>query len=386
MPAAGQPLPTADQTPLQIASTVHPVALQSASPQGVVTAPSSNGEDAQKKMNKKKDPSQSSDTLNDNSADPSPTPTPVNGLPVNQYMPHLQTNGHHSPSPLSQQPNISGQQYLQPAPTSSQPQRPPQNSLNASSLPNFQAAVPTQLFNSVAPQRNVQPKPNIPTSQGTPQQAAAQHASSQNQMHPVYPHMQMPQAATGQRLAATQNQNGRATPQGQPARTPMNPNAANAQRGSPLVTNQTLNSRSPMPNSQPGPQMTHPTNQHPNFSAMAQNQYNMAHLRAIQNGQHLQPHMMNGGPSQGQQMQPSQDQQGHTMMPQYPHMYSYAQMGMNYGIQSGRLPPAYTWPVGMGRGMPINGQHQMPGMASNAAHPQQMLNVGKVVPGGMQGR
>jgi hypothetical protein len=141
-----------------------------------------------------------------------------------------------------------------------------------------------------------------------------------------------------------------------------------------------------MPNSQSVPQLAHP-NQHPNpnFSTMS-NQYSLAHLRAMQNGQHLQPHMVNGGPqaggplpiTQGQQMQPS-DHQGHNpLMAQYPHMY-YAQMGMNYS----RLPPGYAWSTG--RGMPVNGQHQMPGMA-NAAHPQQMLNVGKVAPGGMQGR
>jgi membrane-bound lytic murein transglycosylase B len=82
-------------------------------------------------------------------------------------------------------------------------------------------------------------------------------------------------------------------------------------------------------------------------------------------------------------MQASQDQQGHAhpMMQQYAPMYPYAQM--NYGVQPGRL-PSY-WGMGMGRGMPV-GQHQMPGMAPNAAHSQQMLNVGKAVSGGMQGR
>jgi hypothetical protein len=128
---------------------------------------------------------------------------------------------------------------------------------------------------------------------------------------------------------------------------------------------------------------------------MTQSQYSLTHLRSLQNGQHLQQHIVNGGPQaggpspipQGQQMQPSPDQQGHNaqMMAQYP-LYGYAQMGMNYGIPPARLPQSYAWPMGLGRGMPINGQHQIPGMASNAGHPQQMLNVGKAVPGGMQGR
>jgi hypothetical protein len=108
------------------------------------------------------------------------------------------------------------------------------------------------------------------------------------------------------------------------------------------------------------------------------------------NNQHLSSHMVNGAPqaggpspmSQGQQMQPTQDQQAHAaqMMPQYQAMYNYAQ---NYGMQSGRLPPGYGW--SMGRGGPANNQHQMPGIAPNG-HPQQMLNVGKAVQGGMQGR
>jgi hypothetical protein len=203
-------------------------------------------------------------------------------------------------------------------------------------------------------------------------------------MQPMY--MQMQQAATPQRLAAAQNQNGRVTPQGQPSRSPINPNAATAQRGSPIVTNQGLSARSPMPNSQP---MTH-TNQHPNFPTMAQSPYNHPQLRPIPNGQRLQQHMANGGPPaggpspilQGQQVQPSQDQQGHNtpMMPQY---YSYP---MNYGGVPHRFTPGYPWPMGIGRGVPTNGPLQMPGMLPNAAHSQQMLNVGKAVPGGMQGR
>ena len=174
----------------------------------------------------------------------------------------------------------------------------------------------------------------------------------------------------------------------------MNPNAAAVQRGSPLVTNQALNSRSPMPNPPSLPQMNHP-NQHPNFS-IAQNQYSLAHLRAMPNGQQLPLQMVNGGPHpggpspnpQGQQMQPSPDQQVHTtpIISPYTHMYSYPQVSLGYGMQPGRLPPGYPWQMGMGRGIPVNGQHQMSGMAANAAHPQQILNVGKAVSGGMQGR
>lgn len=397
MVTEGQPSSTGPQPPLQIASTVHPFALQNVQPQSATTLSSSDGVDStQKKAIKKKktDSSQSSHTTTEDGANPSPTPTPVNGLPINQYNPHLQTNGHHSPPPASQppiQPNPPGQQYPQPTQASSQPnqpQRPPQPSQNASPLSNFQAAVPPTQFVNSAPPRNGQPKSNVPTLQATSQQGNPQLAPA----HSMYSHIQMQQAATAQRLAAAQNQNGRATPQGQPSRSPMNPNATTTvQRGSPLVTNQPANSRSPMPNSQPVPQLTHP-NQHANFSAMAQNHYSLAHLRAIPNGQHLQPHMVNGvpqpgGPSpitQGQQMQSSQDHQGHPqLMAQYQPVYHYAQM--NYGIPPNRIPPGYAWPVGMGRGVPVSGQHQMPGMA-NAAHPQQMLNVGKAVPGGMQGR
>jgi len=129
-----------------------------------------------------------------------------------------------------------------------------------------------------------------------------------------------------------------------------------------------------MPNAQLHSQMTHPA-QHSGFP-ITQNQY---HMRPIQN---VPPHIMNGGPQPGgpssipQQLQPTQDQQGH--MSQY---YSYAQMGMSYGMH-GRLAPAYAWQMGMGRGVPGNGQH----MAPNAVHTQKMLNVGKGVPGGMQGR
>jgi hypothetical protein len=400
MAVAGQPSSAGPHPPVQIASTVHPSALQNAPPQSTVIAPATNEADlAQKKLAKKKkpDPPQPLFPTNDNGTNPSSTPTPVNGQPINQYMANLQPNGHHSPSPVSQPPtqsNVPGQQYPQSTQAPSQPNQPPRPPQGAPPVSNFQAAVPpNHFFNQTTPQRNVQPKPNIPTTQGTSQQANTQHVSPPNQIH-MYPHIQMQQAATNQRIAATQTQNGRATPQGQPSRGPVSSNVATAQRGSPLVANPGLNSRSPMANSQPVSQMTHPS-QHPNFSPMTQSQYSLTHLRSIQNGQHLQQHIVNGGPQaggpspipQGQQMQPSPDQQGHNaqMMAQYP-LYGYAQMGMNYGMPPARLPQSYAWPMGLGRGMPINGQHQIPGMASNAGHPQQMLNVGKAVPGGMQGR
>jgi hypothetical protein len=125
-------------------------------------------------------------------------------------------------------------------------------------------------------------------------------------------------------------------------------------------------------------QMTHSSQHYPGVA-----QYN-AHIRAIQ---HHPPHLVNGGSQTGgpsptpqgqQQMQPSQDPQ---MMSQY-QMYGYAQMSLpNYGMVPGR---PYVWPAG--RGMSVNGQHQIPGVPPNGGHPQHMLNVGKAVPGGMQGR
>jgi len=142
-----------------------------------------------------------------------------------------------------------------------------------------------------------------------------------------------------------------------------------------------------MPNATAAPQIPH-SGQHLNYNPMAQNQYNLAQPRAMPNNQHIPSHMVNGGAQaggmpQGHQLQPSQDQPGHAtqMMSQYPPVFGYAQMGIhNYA----RLPPGYGWP--MGRGASVNGQHQMPGIPPNGGHPQQMLNVGKAVPGGMQGR
>lgn len=101
------------------------------------------------------------------------------------------------------------------------------------------------------------------------------------------------------------------------------------------------------------------------------------------NGQPISAHMANSGAqagpspmSQGQQMQPLQDQQAHAahMMQA---MYNYPQMS-NYSMG---LPPNFVW--SMDRVVPANTQYQMPGIAPNSGHPQQMLNVGK---GGMQGR
>src|SRR5882724_372894 len=98
MVAGGPPPSAAPPTPFQIASTVHPSALQNAQPQSAAAmSPPDSADSAQKVMKKKKtDSPQSSYTTNDNGAKPSPTPTPVNGLPINQYNPHIQTNGHHS--------------------------------------------------------------------------------------------------------------------------------------------------------------------------------------------------------------------------------------------------------------------------------------------------
>ena len=348
--AVGHPPFTGPQPPVQIASTVHPSALQNAPPQNAVASSSNEAEPSQKKTNKKKktDTSQPSHTENENGANPSPTPTPVNGL-SNQHMVHLQPNGHHSPSPVSQPPlqaNAAGQQPPQPPQGAPHPSKPLRQPSQHPPLQNFQTP-PPHFFSRGPPQRNVQPKPNVPTTPGMPQQANGQHVPPQNQMH-VYPHRQMQQVAPAQRPVAAQNQNGRATPLGQPSGSAMNPSAATTQRGGSLVTNQGSNSRSPMPNAP----------HHPNFS-MTQNQYGVLH--PIPNGPPVP-----GGPSPIPQS--TQDQQGHNpTILQYP-IYGY---GMNYSRP-------YAWAM---RG-PVNGQH-MASMAPNAGHPQPM---GKAVPGGMQGR
>ena len=313
------------------------------------------------------------------------TPTPVNGGPtINQYMPHLQPNAHHSPSPVNQPPNQSNapaqgqQQYGQPLQQVSaqmpQPLRPVQPTQAMLNYPQQ-----TQLF---SPQRNVQPKIGSaavpPAAQGTSQQVNT--ASVQNGQHlqmTMYPpHVQVQmQAAAQQRLSAGQNQNGRVTP----SRSPMNPNPTAAQRNGSGNNPPPPNSHSPMPpNAQSIPQMIHPS-QHPNF-AMTQSQINMA-AQAQMRAQF--PTMANGGssnmPPQGQT--PEQQHVAAAMMQQYP-MYSYPGVPPNFRIQPGQIPPGSypSW-----RGMPVNGQ--IPGMVPNGvgAHPQQM-HVGKAVPGGMPGR
>lgn len=139
------------------------------------------------------------------------------------------------------------------------------------------------------------------------------------------------------------------------------------------------------PNAQAIPQMTHPS-QHPNF-AMTQSQFNMAAQAQIRAQFPNAAHMANGGSSNMPQGQTPEQQHAAAaaMMQQYP-MYTYPGVPPNYQMRPGQMPPGSyaSWP--MSRGMPVNGQ--MPGMAPNGvgAHPQQMLNVGKAVPGGMPGR
>lgn len=268
-------------------------------------------------------------------------------------------------------------------------------------MPAFQPPIPpTHFGNATAASRANQAK--APNGSGPAAQQQQPPQVNPSQMQQIYAqHMQSqqqprPGSAQQQRLSQGgaqngNNNNGRSTPQQHP---PIHPSVTR----SPMAANQAAATRSPMvQNAQSIPQqMTHPP-QHITF----QNQYNPSHLRPVahtnsgsSHPQTLPSHLVNGSvqaaPSQigpqGQQVS-SQDQVNHPqpMMPQYQHMYSYPQMGMNYPMQAGRIPPGYPWPMGLGRGIPGvgNGQH-IPGMPPGG-HPQQMpLGVGKAVPGNLQ--
>ncbi|KII87461.1 hypothetical protein PLICRDRAFT_142760 [Plicaturopsis crispa FD-325 SS-3] len=388
--ANGQPVPPPFTQPAQQAPQPQAVPMQSA----LSSSSTNNNDEPSKKKAKltKKKP--------DMLQPPDNRPNTGAQQPINAFHQNIVNQQRSSPIPASQSP-VPPQAQLQPPKPHTTPQQHANPQSQASPIQSFQPPVPSAHFLNQPPTgaRNAQPKasgsniPNTMPHPGNPvttaqMQAQLFYLQAQQRLHPA---------------TQNQNQNGRSTPSGPPlSRSPLNPNANQgpAQRNSPMPANRQVASRSPMPpNPQAMTQMpSHPVQQHMTFP---QGQFNPAHLRAMSQGngsphpQTLPAHLVNGGaqpsppPSQDQQQQQPQPQQHHPaqqMMAQFPQMYGYQ---MNFGIPHNRLPPGYSWQVGMGRGIPgvVNGQHMVPGMVPNGTHPQQMpMGVGKAVPGQLQGR
>jgi hypothetical protein len=261
-----------------------------------------------------------------------------------------------------------------PAAPTPQHQQPPQ-----ASLPAFQAKPsPAHYPTPLPPSRDNPARPQTVTPQQPLQLATAAAAAVQSnphaglQMH-YYPHLM--QQAQPQQVTATQS-TGRSTPQA-PAHarnSPINVNQVPPQprRGSPMVANLTVASRSPMSvAAQPAPpQPSHP-GQPLNYSPAA-NQYSnlrMMHTMPPSNAPTSNPQ----GALSAVQQPPNQDQ-SHIQQSSFAHMYRYP---LNYAIPGSM--PAY-WPMGLGRGMvsgAVANQH-IPGVTPNGAQPNQTpLGLGK---------
>jgi hypothetical protein len=187
----------------------------------------------------------------------------------------------------------------------------------------------------------------------------------------------------------------------------------NPSRPSPLVANQPQPTRSPMPSGNPQgtPQSIHSQQQQTvqqqhahalNLAIHQGNQYNYARAQAISAGQppppvppllaaHLAQAQAQANNSLGQPIpttgQPSQEQtqQHHVQM-----MAGYPMFNMNYAqmqLQPGRVPPGYPWPAAaMSYRRATNGQPQPVAVATNGNGHAPQMAVGRVMPGGVQGR
>ncbi|KIM60570.1 hypothetical protein SCLCIDRAFT_1216637 [Scleroderma citrinum Foug A] len=231
-----------------------------------------------------------------------------------------------------------------------------------------------------------------PTPSQTQPQPQATHPTMQTNMPAMYAHMQrlnqtqVPQVQVQPQVRA---QNGRATPQSVAlARSPMISAAAAAARNSPVVQNQPLAARSPMPNTTSLPQqmaqpvMTQPTMaqpaQHPAMATVPV--YNHMHFRPIAHAataQHPQVHMQQGPQPNIAVPQLSDAQQAVVM--QYP-VYPYYQMTPH----GRRMQSPYAWP-GMGRGMPNQVNGQTPGIQPGLSQQMQVAQ-GKTTQAGVPGR
>ena len=273
-----------------------------------------------------------------------------------------------------------GMHFIQVAPGASQ-SKPATPQVGYTSLP---TPSPQQ---AVVQQATQIPQPPQPQPQATHPTVQANMAAMYMQRH------NQGQGPQAQVQAQVRAQNGRATPQSAAlARSPMISAPTTAARNSPVVQNQPLAARSPMPNTTSLPQqmtqpaMTQPTMAQPamaqpaQHSAMAPAYYAqfrpIPHAATAQHPQ-LQVHMQQGPQPNITAPQVSDPQQA--MMVQYPQMYSY------YPVAHGRrIPPAYAWP-GMGRGMPNQVNGQTPGMQPGL--PQQMqVAQGKTTQAGVPGR
>ncbi|KAH7885750.1 Spt20 family-domain-containing protein [Phlebopus sp. FC_14] len=336
---------------------------------------------------------------------------PVNNrspLPANAYQQLQVGTPMAAPSPAqrgyTQSPRPPSSQALHSSPLASGSQLPQQDNRPPSGQVHFMQAAPGSTPSKPAtPQVGYSTQPTPPLQQANAQisQVAAAQAQTQAQAqaqapvqaaHPnlqnMYAQMQhlqrMSHAAQAQ--AQTQVQNGRATPQGGALpRSPMVVAQGGPARSSPMVSHQSLATRSPMPNASPLQQMTQ-TSQHPTMSAVPQAQYNFAQFQPITHAQanaHAQ-HAQVAHLAQAQQQnmgapgQVSDAQQA--MMMQYP-MYGYP---VGYGMApGGRLQAPYTW-TGLGRAMPNQINGQTPGVQPGL--PQQMPVQGKAAQAGVPGR
>ncbi|KAF9219727.1 hypothetical protein BS17DRAFT_788681 [Gyrodon lividus] len=241
-----------------------------------------------------------------------------------------------------------------------------------------QAAAPSQ-------QTAIQPvAPQVPQAPAMPAQAQAAHVTMNMQYYAA--HMQHLQRMSQVTQAQVPAQSGRATPQGTALpRSPMIVAQGGPARSSPMIPNQAVATRSPMPNATQIPvQMAQPA-QHPTMSAVPQAQYNFAQFRPInaqgnphqQVAVHLPPNQQQNMGAQGQVATDAQQ----AMMMQHP-VYGYP---VGYGMApGGRLQAPYAAWAGMAR-VPNQVNGQTPGVQPGL--PQQMpMTQGKAAQAGVPGR
>ncbi|KAL4066154.1 Spt20 family-domain-containing protein [Scleroderma yunnanense] len=272
-----------------------------------------------------------------------------------------------------------GMHFIQVAPGASQ-SKPATPQVGYSSLPtpSPQQAVIQQATHIPQPTPQPQPQPSHPTMPTNIPVMYAHHLQHFNQ------------AQVLQAQAQVRAQNGRVTPQNRALpRSPMISAPTTAVRNSPVVQNQPLTARSPMPNTTSLPQqMTQPTMAQPTMTQPAQHPamatapaYNYTSFRPIAHAatqQHpqVQVHMQRAQPNVAVP-QVSDAQQA--MMMQYPMYHPYYQVAHDR-----RMQPSYAW-TGMGRGMPNQVNGQTPGMQPGL--PQQIqVAQGKTTQAGVPGR
>jgi len=271
-----------------------------------------------------------------------------------------------------------GMHFIQVAPGASQSKpATPQVGNSLLPTPSPQQAVlqqATQIPQPAPSQTQPQPQVTHPTMQTNMTAMYAHHMQRLNQT-------QVPQAQVQPQVRA---QNGRATPQSVAlSRSPMISAPATAARNSPVVQNQPLAARSPMPNTTSLPQqMTQPTMTQPTMAQPAQHPamatvspYSYAQFRPIPHAataQHPQVHMQQG--PQPNIVVPQLSDAQPMVYPVYPY----------YQVAHGRrMQPSY-WP-GMGRGMPNQVNGQTPGIQPGLSQQMQVAQ-GKTTQAGVPGR